>query len=106
VDIENKIIKNKHLKQDGSKLVLDLRGEPSVLVIPAIKLIENLHIIEVDFSGMDMSDLEMIEIANYLKDNLSLKKLTLSFNHFITDYGIIRIAEALTKVNFNLYSIN
>jgi hypothetical protein len=39
VDIENKIIKNKHLRQDGTKLVLDLQGEPSVLVIPAIKLI-------------------------------------------------------------------
>jgi len=39
VDIENKIIKNKRLRQEGTKLVLDLQGEPSLLVIPAIKLI-------------------------------------------------------------------
>ena len=39
VDIENKIIKNKHLRKDGSKLVLDLQDQPSLLVIPAIKLI-------------------------------------------------------------------
>lgn len=47
---------------------------------------------------MQLSDLQIEMVANYLEKNLSLKKLNLSLNPFITDYGMIRTTQALTKV--------
>lgn len=40
---------------------------------------------------MDLSDMQVELIADYLEKNLSLKKLELRLNHYITDYGMIRI---------------
>lgn len=72
-------------------MTLDLQYESALLIRPAIKLIENLHILQVDFGSMDLSDLQIELIANYLEKNLSLKKLDIKLNQYITDYGMIRI---------------
>ena len=97
-EIETKIINYGHLRQEGSILTLNLQFESALLIRPAIKLIENLHLLQVDFQSMELSDLQIELIAEYLEKNLSLKKLNLSLNPFITDYGLIRITQALTKV--------
>jgi hypothetical protein len=52
---------------------------------------------------MNLTDLQVDLIANYLEKNLSMKRLNISVNPYITDYGLIRITKALTKVNFLLY---
>jgi hypothetical protein len=54
--IETKIINNRRLRQEGSILILNLQYDSPLLVRPAIKLIENLHILQVDFQEMNLSD--------------------------------------------------
>jgi hypothetical protein len=52
---------------------------------------------------MSLSDLQIELIADYLEMNLSLKKLIISLNPFITDYGLVRITQALSKVSDSLF---
>lgn len=93
-----------HLKPDDvskQRLILNLKNLNPELLPPALKLIRCQNLQSVDLTQMNLTDDQMKMIAAFVGTNPALKKLILTQNIYITDYGMILLVEALRK-NFTL----
>lgn len=76
---------------------LNMKHKRPELLRPALKLVKCQNIEMVDLTGMTLTDEQMRMLSSFLEDNPPMRRLIISSNQYITDYGMLLLIEALRK---------
>jgi len=94
-------------RSDHHLEVLDLGCNCIVDVTPLAELLQtNTHLTAVDLSHNWIGDDDIDQLCNSLRTNSSLRRLSLTGCHRITDRGITHLVECLREYNTSLHHIH